>query len=301
MDLENLRLFVDVARRGNFAAVARDRDVDPSSVSRAMALLEKELGIRLLHRSTRHVTLTEAGAIYLARVDALLDELDRALDAARGEGADPGGTLRLTASVAFGNTCLIPLVPAFRARYPLVKLELLFTDSVLDLVSERIDLAVRLAQPSGPDSVASKLFSTRYRVCASPAYLEAHAAPPTPAALRQHNCLLFALPEFRNRWFFQDAAGNVEEVPVTGDVMILSALALRDCARQGLGPVLLADWLIRDDIASGALVDLFPAYHVTATAFDTAVWLLYPTRSHLPGKVRVMIEFLRKHLGQARG
>jgi len=206
--------------------------------------------------------------------------------------------LRLTASVAFGNTCLVPLLPEFRRRYPDVKLELQLTDSVLDLVTERIDLAIRLGQPTGTDCVATKLFDTQYRVCASPAYLEQHPAPAIPADLQRHRCLLIALPDFRSRWLFRNPQGAIEEVAIHGDITILNALALRGCALAGLGPVLLANWLIDIDLAQGRLVDLFPAYRVTATDFDTAAWLLYPSRTHLPHKVRAMIDFLKQQLGR---
>ncbi len=297
MDIEGIRLFVEVAGRGSFAAVARDRDVDPSSVSRSIALLEDELGVRLFQRSTRRIALTEAGEIYLAKVAALVDAMDHARDEARGVSAGPAGTLRMTASVAFGYTCLVPLLPAFRARYPGVKLELQLTDAVLDLVAERVDLAIRLGRRFDADFVATKLIDTRYRVCASPAYLADRKAPEVPAELQQHACLLFPLPDFRSRWLFRDRKGTIEEVPVHGDVAILNALALRACAVSGMGPVLLANWLIDEDIAQERLVDLFPQYRVTATEFDTAVWLLYPSRTHLPNKVRVMIDFLKEHLG----
>lgn len=292
-----MRLFVEVARRGNFAAVARDRDVDPSSVSRAVALLEDELGVRLFQRTTRRVALTEAGKLYLSRVTPLVDELDHARDEVRGVSAGPSGTLRLTASVAFGCTCLVPLLPEFRQRYPNVKLELLLTDTVLDLVAERVDLAIRLGRRFDADFVATKLSDTPYRVCASPAYLKDRKAPKVPAELQQHSCLLFALPDFRTRWLFRDRKGAVQEVPVRGDVTILNALALRACALAGMGPVLLGNWLVDEDIKRGRLVDLFPDYRVTATDFDTATWLLYPSRSHLPNKVCVMIDFLKQHLG----
>ena len=291
-----MRLFVEVARRGNFAAVARDRDLDPSSVSRTVAALEEALGARLLQRSTRRVTLTEAGEIYLARIAPLMDEFDHAADEARGVSTGPTGILRLTASVGFGYTCLLPLLPAFRARYPDLKLELLLTDSVLDLVAERVDLAIRLGHRFDAGYVATKLFDTRYRVCASPGYLQSRGAPRTPDDLREHACLLFALPEFRSRWRFRDRRGSVREVPVQGDVTILNSLALHACARAGMGPALLANWLIDTDIAQGRLVDLFPDVHVTATDFDTAAWILYPSRAHLPIKVRVMVDFLKEQL-----
>ncbi len=292
-----MRIFVEVARRGSFAAVARDRDVDPSSVSRAVAQLEDDLGVCLLQRSTRRVALTEAGEIYLARVTTLVDELAHARDEARGISAGPVGTLRLTAAVSFGNTVLTPLLPEFRDRYPAVKLELLLTDTVLDLVAERVDLAIRFGRRSDADFVATKLFDTQYRVCASPAYLNNKKAPLAPEELQQHSCLLLALPDYRTRWLFRDQQGVVRVVPVHGDVTILSTLALRACALTGMGPALLPNWLIDEDIAMGRLVDLFPDYRVAATDFDTATWLLYPSRTYLPNKVRVMIDFLRQHLG----
>ena len=298
MELETLHLFVEVARRGNFASVARDRDLDPSSVSRALAQLEDELGVRLLQRTTRHVTLTEAGEIYFGKITALLDGMEQARSDALGVTAEPSGTLRLTASVAFGSHCLVPLLAEFRSLYPQVKLELLFTDHVLDLVSERIDLAIRLGQPAGTDLISTKLFDTRYHVCASPVYLEHHRSPQIPIDLHDHDCLLFALPDFRSRWIFRDAQGELQEVAVHGNISILNALALRDCALTGLGPVLLPNWLIARDLSEHRLLDLFPNYRVTATDFNTAAWLLYPSRTHLPNKVRVMIDFLKQHLGQ---
>ncbi len=292
-----MRIFVEVARRGSFAAVARDRDVDPSSVSRAVAQLEDDLGVRLFQRSTRRVALTEAGEIYLARATTLVEELADARDEARGISAGPAGTLRLTAAVSFGNTVLTPLLPEFRDRYPAVKLELLLTDTVLDLVAERVDLAIRLGRRFDADFVATKLFDTQYRVCANPAYLNNKKAPLVPEELQQHSCLLLALPDYRSRWLFRDQQGAVQVVPIHGDVTILSTLALRACALMGMGPALLPNWLVDEDIATGRLVDLYPDYRVAATDFDTATWLLYPSRTYLPNKVRVMIDFLKQQLG----
>lgn len=296
MEIENLRIFVEVARRGSFASVARDRDVDPSLISRAVALLEDELGARLLQRTTRQLALTEAGEIYLARISALVDDFDRAQEEVRGVSSEPTGTLRLTASVAFGQTCLVPFLPEFRERYPGIKLELLLTDTVVDVISERVDLAIRLAKKFDADLVATKLFDTKYRVCASPSYIKEKSAPKIPQDLEQHSCLLFALPDFRSRWKFLDKQGIEQVIPVHGDVTILNALALRSCALAGMGPVLLANWLIDEDVSLGRLIDLFPDYRVTATEFDTAVWLMYPSKKHLPSKVRAMIDFLKEKL-----
>lgn len=297
MDFENLRIFVEVARRGSFAAVARDRNTDPSSVSRAVATLEQELGTRLLQRSTRRMSLTEAGNLFFSRTEALVEELDHARDEVREASVRPVGTLRLTASVSFGHMSLLPLLPKFRALYPALKLELLFTDTNLDLVSERVDLAIRLGTSLDTSLVGVKLFNTRYRVCASPAYLARGKPLRVPQDLNHHKCLVFNLPEFRALWLFRDAGGTVSEVPIDGDVVISSGLALRECALAGMGPTLLPNWLTEEDLAEGRLIDPFPNYRVSATNFDTAVWLLYPSRTYLPNKVRVMIDFLKQHLG----
>lgn len=117
-----------------------------------------------------------------------------------------------------------------------------------------------------------------------------------PDDLRQHNCLRFTLPAFRTRWLFRARDGASSEVPVDGDLIISNKLTLRDCALAGLGPALLPDWLVDKDLASGALIDCFPDHQVAATSFDTAAWLLYPSRTFLPNKVRVMIDFLRQRL-----
>lgn len=303
MDIETLRIFVRVARRGSFAVVARDCGTDPSSISRAISALEDELQVRLLQRSTRRMTLTEAGAKYLARVEPLLEELDQAKDDALQTSANPIGTIRVTASVAFGQRCIAPLLPRLRTAFPDLGIDLVLTDANLDLVSEGIDLAVRLGPSPDSSLIGFKLIDTRYRLCASPAYLANSQNEgrrlQTPADLAAHRCLLLDLPDYRSRWLFRDSDGAVDEVAVDGDVLISSPLVLLTCAVNGMGPTLLADWMIKDELASGALVELLPEYAVTATDFETAAWLLYPSRTYLPRKVRVMIDFLRQAVGQS--
>ncbi len=297
MDVELLRIFVEVARRGSFAGVARDRDTDPSSISRAITQLEREIGFRLFQRTTRHLATTEAGALYLARVEPLLDELAQARDEAAAVSGGPIGMLRLTASVAFGHKCLTPLLPLFRKQFPQLQVELLMTDVNLDLVTERIDLAIRLAPSVTADVIGTKLLTTQYRVCASPEYLRVSPVLADPADLSNHRVLRFSLRDFRSRWLFrkpdETTVTGVQEIQVDGDIVSSNALVLRDLAVAGSGPALLANWLVDDDIAAGRLVPLFPEYQVTATSFDTAAWLLYPSRTYLPSKVRVTIDFLK--------
>lgn len=301
MDIDTLRTFVQVARRGSFAVVARDRGTDPSSVSRTIASLEDELRVRLLQRSTRRMTLTEAGAKYLARVEPLLEELDQARDEALAISARPIGTIRLTASVAFGQKCIAPLLPKLRAAFPDLGVDLFLTDANLDLVSEGVDLAIRLGPSQDSALIGVKLLDTRYRVCVSPAYLkncrQQKRPLKMPADLAAHSCLLLNLPDYRSRWLFRDASGTITPVAVRGDVLISSPLVLLTCALDGMGPALLADWLAKEALSGGKLIDPFPDYAVTATNFETAAWLLYPSRTYLPTKVRIVIDFLRKEFG----
>ena len=297
MNTEDLALLLDVVRRGSFAAAARDRGVDPSSVSRTIAELEEQLGIRLFQRSTRRMSLTEAGDIYVAQVEPLVAEFERARDMAASAVGSPRGLLRLTASETFGYMRIVPLLKEFRARYPLLQVEGVFTDANLDLLAERIDLAVRLAPAVEGNLIVSKLMDTQYRVVASPAYLAAHPPIREPEDIASHEVVLFTLRAFRSRWIFRDEAGAEREVRIHGSVTLSPAGSLRLAALNGLGPALLPNWLVDEDVARGDLVNLFPAWRVTATTFNTAAWLVYPSRSYLPNKVRVTIDFLREKFG----
>lgn len=299
MNIETLRLFVDVARRLSFAAVAKEHDVDPSSISRAISGIESHLGLRLFNRTTRTVTLTEAGEIYLTRIANIVEEYDQAEEQARSTRETATGTLKLTASVAFGECVIVPLISKFNALYPDVKLELLFTDTNLELVSNGIDLAIRLAPSLAGDVIISRLMQTKYRVVASPDYLRNHTRIERPEDIKAHRCTAFALPAYRNQWKFRKKEhGQVtdESISINPGITVSSALSIRSLVKQGAGPALLADWLIHDDIKTGELIELLPNHEVTATDFDTSAWIVYPSRSYLPLKVRVMIDFLKSKL-----
>lgn len=300
MDTDLLKTVALVAKQGSFASAARVLEVDPSSVSRAVASVEDALDLRLFQRTTRSLRITEEGETYLRRILPLLEELDAALEEAGTARRTPSGTLKMTASVAFSHECIVPNLSSFFTTYPDVSVELLPSDANLDITANGIDLAVRLGSAPTGDLIATRLLRTRYLVCASPAYLSAQAPILKPHDLAAHECLRFALPEFRTRWRFRLGDDDPFEVPVKGKTIIANALSLRRAAVEGLGPALLADWLIGEDLATGRLVDLFPGYMCTATEFDTGAWALYPSRSYLPRKVRVMIDFLRATLADRR-
>lgn len=301
MDIQQLRAFVLVASHGSFAAAARQWGVAPSVVTRGVAALEEALGVLLMHRTTRKLALTEAGALYFEQVRGLLAALDQASEEARASTCAVTGTVRVTCSVAYGQAVVVPLLPDLHAQHPELEIELLLSDAVLDMAEGRVDLAVRLGASVAPALVGSQLARVHYHVVASPAYLASHGRPRTPADLAQCDCLRFALPGFRTQWKFREAPAAtldepVQTVDVHGWLVLSTALALHQAALDGLGPALLPGWLVDKDLVSGALLDLFPSNEVTASAFDSAVWLLYPSRDYLPRRVRVVADFLKARL-----
>jgi DNA-binding transcriptional LysR family regulator len=300
MNLDQLRTFIEVVRQGSFAGAARSLNLEPSKVTRAVAALEAELGVRLLQRTTRQLSLTEGGESYLAQVSPLVAELDLAAEELRAGSGQLRGLVRITASVAFGQTVLVPLLPELHRRHPGLELDLMLTDAVVDLVSQRVDIALRLGPAVNSSLVGQRLRDVRFRVVASPAYLKQHGRPRQPVDLADCGCLRFPLPGYRALWRFRNASdAQVEEVPIQGWLVASTALALRQAALDGLGPALLADWLIDKDLQAGRLVDLFPDLEATATDFDSAVWLLYVAREkQLPKRVQSVLGLLREHLTQ---
>jgi DNA-binding transcriptional LysR family regulator len=294
MDIARLEVFRNVARLGSLAAAARAASVDPSVVSRALAGLERELGVRLFQRTTRRLTLTEAGELYLARVDALVCELEAAREEVAGLVRGPRGRLRVTASNAFGQVVLAPLLPRFQALYPDVELELVLTDATLDLVAERIDVALRLGPRPEGDVVAAQLAPSAKHVVASPGYLERSPPIAAPADLAAHPCLAFPFEGFRSHWLFRAPDGQETAVGIGGGLTCGNAMVLRDLAIAGLGPTLVSDWLVRDDLAAGRLRRLLPEWTAAARSFDAAIWIVYPSRAFLPQKARVFIDHLRE-------
>ncbi|MEO1531346.1 MAG: LysR family transcriptional regulator [Pseudomonadota bacterium] len=297
MELDQIRLFAEVARQGSFAAAARTHGLDPSSVSRAIASLEDGLGVRLFQRSTRRVSLTEAGSTFLRLAEPALDELDRARDAARSLTSGPNGVVRVTTSLAFGTAILTPALKDLKRQHPHLSVELVMSDDVIDLIAEKVDLAIRLGPMPSEGGVISKLVDTRYFAVASPDYLRNRPLPEEPEALSLHRCLRMGFNGRRSIWRFKPhGRGDVVEVAVDGDLAISSPLALREATRQGLGPALLPDWLVAGDIADGTLVDLLPDWWAAADSFDAGAWAVYPSRNFLPGKTRAVMDFLKRRM-----
>jgi DNA-binding transcriptional LysR family regulator len=171
----------------------------------------------------------------------------------------------------------------------------LLTDAVVDLVTDRVDLAIRLGLLEDSGLIAQRLIQTHYAVCGSPEYLAGKNIN-LPQELTQHNCLLFPLAGFRSRWLFKNKTGLIETVSVKGNTIISSAIALKNCALSGMGLALLPHWLIDSELKSGTLMKVLAEYEVTATDFNTSAWLVYPSRAYVPLKVRLFMDFLKQNL-----
>ncbi|HHI92770.1 MAG TPA: LysR family transcriptional regulator [Gammaproteobacteria bacterium] len=292
MDIEALEIFLDVMRQRNFTDVARTRNLAPSSISRTMTALENEIGIRLFQRSTRKLEPTEAGRVYFERVEPILDELLSARQVAADLIEEPKGILRVTASTVYGEMYIVPLLPELSEKHPLLSIELILIDAYMDLIEERIDVAVRLGTLQDSTYIAKQIKKLKFYVCASPEYIDQHGKPESPQEIKNHNCLLFPRTGHNLNWLFKNKAGEITEIPINGKCLVTNSRAIKQCAMAGMGLALLPDWLVCDDIQSGALIRLFDEFDVTATNYDGAIWLLYPSRDYTPVKARVFMDHL---------
>lgn len=292
MDIESLELFLEVMRTRSFTNIARARGIAPSSVSRTITGLENELGIRLFQRSTRKLEPTEAAMVYFERISPILNELQSARQMATDLSEMPKGTLRVTASIVYGEMHIAPLLPEIAERYPSLTIELILTDAYLDLIEERIDIAIRIGTLEDSSYIARRLKKMEFYICASPGYLAKHGKPDVPQQVTSHNCLLFPRTGYNLNWLFKDTVGKISDIPISGKCLITNSQAIRQCAMAGMGLALLPDWLIEDDIQSGLLVRLFAEFAVTATDYEGAIWLMCPSREYVPLKTGVIMDYL---------
>jgi DNA-binding transcriptional LysR family regulator len=297
MNLLHLQTFARVVRRGSFAAVAREHDLDPSSVSRDIAALEQSLGVRLFERTTKRLAPTEAGMRYFARIEPLLQEFEQAALEVQDIKDTPRGVLRLASPVSYGLAQLVPLLPQFAVLYPDLQFDLILSDQKTDLLEHQLDVALRLTSEREKDIIAEPLQRMEARVCASRGYLETFGTPTSPADLPQHHCLALKYEGFGQTWRFADTDGFSSEVHIVPRLQTSNALALVKCALAGMGITLQARWMIEPHLESGALVDVFPQHSVTAALHESPfIWMLYPSRAYQPRKVEVLIAFLRENL-----
>lgn len=284
-----IEVFVRVVELGGFSAAARDLRMSPSAVSKLVARLERRLGVRLFNRSTRKLQLTPEGAAFHDRGVRILDDIDTA-EREAASGAMPRGRLRVNCNVAFGQHYLMQLLPAFLASHPEVTVDVALTDTVVDLLEERADVAIRVGPSRESRLLARKLGETRNMVVASPAYIARHGVPETPAELAGHNRLGFCFTRLVEGWPFRDAAGVVTNVAPLGNALVSDGEAMRQLALAGLGIARLGVFHIGRDVEAGLLVPVLEAFNPGDT--DPIHAIFVGQGGHVPARVRAFLDFL---------
>lgn len=288
-----MQAFVRVVEAGSFVAAAARLQMSTSSLSRLVAELEQHLGARLLNRTTRRLSLTDAGQSYFERCVALLAELGEAEAQVGQSAAQPRGTIRLTCSVSMAEQRVAPAIARFAERYPDVHFELVVSDRVVDIVEEGFDLAVRVGAVRAESLVARRLAPMRLVLAAAPSYVARRGAPVVPQDLAQHNALTYAYTATPRLWRFTGPDGVVHDVRVNGSLHANSGDALLAAALAGLGVISEPDFMLGGAIAAGRLQRLLPGYE----GQEGDIWAVYPSRRHLSLKVRLFVD----HIAQAFG
>ena len=283
-----MAVFVRVVEAGNFSAAARELRLTPSAVSKLIGRLEDRLGARLLNRTTRRVSLTEEGRAFYQRCTPILDAIDEAERAVAELHGEPRGLLKVNASTAFGHYHIEPLIPGFLARYPDLRLELTLSESIVNLIEEEVDVAVRIGQLPDSSLIARKLGTARRIVVASPAYLKRHGTPQTPDDLKDHNCLRLSKATSLNQWEFRGPKGT-RRIEVGGNFEANSGIALHRAAIAGIGLIRVGNFTVAADVRTGRLVPVLADHEPPS---ETNIYAVYPHNRHLSPKVRAFVDLL---------
>ena len=290
-----MRTFVQVVDTGSFVGAAEPLDMSKAAVSRYVADLEARLGVRLLHRTTRRLSLTEDGEVFYLRCKELLGGLDAAEAEVTARSGDAVGQLRVNAPVSFGILYLAPVWAAFKARHPQVSFDVTLSDRVVDIVEEGFDLAIRITQLQNSSLISRRLASTRMVLCASPTYLARQGTPVHPAELVQHHILAYSYWSSRDEWAF-DGPDGVVVVKTTPCLRSNNGDTCRAVALAHEGIILQPSFMVGADLAAGTLVELCPGYR----ALEMGIHAVYSSRKHVAPKVRLLIDFLVEHFAEPR-
>ena len=292
---QSLIAFSKVIESGSFAGAAQRLGLSVSAVSRQVADLEAHLGVRLLNRTTRRLSLTETGRAFHERSVQLLADLEEAEEEVTSASVVPRGTLRLTASVSFGVGYLAAAIAEFQRLHRELRFDIELSDRAVDIVDEGLDLAIRIGDIGSRALIARRIGVSQMICCAAPGYLATHSEPRTPDDLAGHPCLTYAYSSAGNAWRFADARGVAHEVKVSGPLHANNGAMLAALAVAGAGVALAPDFIIAGDVRAGRLVPLLPGYPAPSINIVAA----YPSRRHLSAKVRSFIDYLVQRFAHA--
>jgi DNA-binding transcriptional LysR family regulator len=294
-DRGEMEAFVRSIELGGFSAAARELKLTPSALSKLVGRLESSLKVRLLNRTTRKLTPTAEGELFLTRCRRILAEMEDAESEVGRSREQPRGRLRMQVGVGLGAHVLVPALPRFFERYPEVQLELGVEDRVVDLQKENVDISVRVGPPSDLSVVARRIGEVERVVCASPEYLARHGTPRSPDELVRHNCIVVAGTFSLRQWLFETPSGR-RVVEVAGTISVNNAECVLQLVRMGLGIVRLNEFIVSEDLRKGTLVRVLPDMHC---AEPLPIMALYPHMRHRLPRVAAMLEFLVESFAQA--
>ncbi|MBD2034074.1 LysR family transcriptional regulator [Leptolyngbya sp. FACHB-321] len=290
---ESMRAFTQVVNSGGFAAAARAMGMSRSQVNKLVIALENELGIQLLHRSTRVVTPTETGLAFHERCVEILASLEEAERSLIQLQAEPRGRLKVNAPMTFGTMHLAPALADFMVQYPDLQVQLTLNDRFIDPIEEGFDVTVRIAKPQESASLIVHPLAAAPRVlCAAPNYLKAHGTPTYPEELRHHSCLHYGQLVVEHQWTLIGAEGE-QTIAVKGVLCSNNGEVLRDAAVQGLGIALLPIFIVKQELQHGVLRMVLPNYHPP----ELSISVIYPVNRHLSTKVSLLVDFLQERFG----
>lgn len=290
MNLEHVRLFVSIAATHNISLAGQQMGLSPAVASAHINKLEQHLGVRLIHRTTRKVSLTEEGTAFLPHADDVLASVDAARASVGAGEASPRGTLRVAAPASFGRMHLLPALTDFFKQYPELHVDLKLSDTIIDLVEGGFDIAVRNAPLKDSSLVARKLAPDNRVLCASPDYLKQFGEPQTPDDLKDHQCITLMGLE---NWQFQSTSGQ-QTIKAKGNLRTDNGEAVRDACINGLGITVNSSWSAYQQLKTGQLTQILSDYPLIS---NTAIWAVYPSSRLLAPKVRAFIDYFVQHFG----
>jgi DNA-binding transcriptional LysR family regulator len=292
---ESIRAFTQVVYSGGFAAAAREMGLSRSAVNKLVIALENQLGVQLLHRSTRVVTPTETGLAFHERCVEILASLEEAERSITQLHEEPRGRLRVNAPMSFGTMHLSPALADFLVQYPDLQVQLTLNDRLIDPIEEGFDVTVRIAKPQESASLIVHPLATAQRVlCAAPTYLETHGMPTHPDELRHHSCLHYGQFAVESQWTLISAEGEHTTIAINGVLCSNNGEVLRDAAACGLGITLLPRFIVEQELQQNNLQIVLPNYQPP----ELAISVIYPVNRHLSTKVRLLVNFLQERFGQ---
>ena len=291
--LDAMKLFVRVAELGSFSAVAQQLGVARSVVTRQVAGLEAHLGVKLMARSTRRLSLTSAGTAYLEKCRVILNLVETAETDVAEERLTPRGNIRMSLPLSFGLKRLVPLLIDFSQRYPEVGLDMDYSDRRVKLIEEGMDLSIRITRRLDSGNVARKIGTGRMQVVASKSYLAQHGRPQHPAELIHHECLGYTSGGVAQNWEFK-VDGQLQSIPVRSRINANNGDVLTEAAAQGLGITLQPDFIIEGFLADGRVEALLTDFPVA----ELGIYAMLPSNRHIPHRVRVLMDFLAAGLAR---